>query len=250
MAVVVADSRRALTAVFAHPDDETYATGATIARYAAEGVRCSLYCATNGDAGKTSGIPVSSPEELGAMRREELREACGVLGIERVEFGGHGDGKLGEADEQQVVGEIVRLIRQEQPDVVLTFGPEGAPTEHRDHKAISAFALRAVGLAGSPDEFPEQLLGTVRAHQVRRVCFVTWPAPQPDELYQAIGQPAHIRIDAHHWNGKKLEAYAAHRSQQQHRANFERYAIVDAEWYSVAAGFPAPEGAEDLFSGV
>ena len=221
-----------------------------MARYAAEDVRCSLYCATNGDAGKTSGIPVSSPEELGHIRREELREACAVLGIERVEFGGHGDGKLGEVDEQQVVGEIVRLIRQEQPTVVLTFGPEGAPTQHRDHKAISRFALRAVQCAGSSDEFPEQLMGAVRPHQVSRLCYVTWPAPQPGELYQTIGQPAHIRIDARHWNGKKMEAYVAHRSQGQHHENFKRYAIVDAEWYSVASGVPAPEGAADLFSGL
>ena len=70
------------------------------------------------------------------------------------------------------------------------------------------------------------------------------------ELYQAIGQPAHIRIDAQHWTGRKLEAYLAHRSQRQHQDNFERYAIVDSEWYSVAAGLPAPEGAEDLFSGL
>ena len=173
-----------------------------------------------------------------------------MLGIERLEFGGHGDGCLGQADEQQVIGEIVRLIRRERPDVVLTFGPEGAPNEHRDHKAISSMARRAFECAGSPDEFPEQLMGSVRPHQVRRLCFVTWPAPQPGELYQAVGQPAHVRIDARHWNGKKLEAYSAHRSQQLHKANFARYALVDAEWYSVTAGVPAPSGAADLFSGL
>ncbi|CAN5798608.1 hypothetical protein BH11GEM2_BH11GEM2_20930 [soil metagenome] len=144
----------------------------------------------------------------------------------------------------------MRLIRQERPDVVLTFGPEGAPTEHRDHKAISILARRAVECAGSPDAFPEQLLGAIRPHQVRRLCYVTWPVPQPGELYQTVGQPAHIRIDAQHWNGRKMEAYVAHRSQQQHRDNFLRYAIVDAEWYSVAAGVPAPEGAVDLFAGL
>jgi LmbE family N-acetylglucosaminyl deacetylase len=133
---------------------------------------------------------------------------------------------------------------------VLTFGPEGAPTEHRDHKAISRLTRRAVECAGEPGEFPEQLMGAVRPHVVGRLCFVTWPAPQPGELYQAIGQPAHIRIDARHWNGRKLEAYLAHRSQQQHRQNFERYAIVDAEWYSVGIGAPAPEGATDLLAGL
>jgi LmbE family N-acetylglucosaminyl deacetylase len=184
------------------------------------------------------------------VRRAELREACGILGIERLELGGHDDGRLGDADDQQVIGEIVRLLRQERPDVVLTFGPEGAPTEHRDHKAISEFARRAVECAASDTEFPEQLMGTVRPHRVRRICFVTWPAPKPGDLYQAVGQPAHIRIDAHHWNGRKLEAYLSHRSQRQHQENFERYAMVEAEWYSVAGGTPAPNGAEDLFAGL
>ena len=184
------------------------------------------------------------------MRRAELREACGVLGIERLELGGHGDGKLAEADDQQVIGEIVRLIRQERPDVVLTFGPEGAPTQHRDHKAISQLTRRAVECAATDGEFPEQLMGTVRPHRVGRLCFVTWPTPSPDDHYQTIGQPAHIRIDAHHWNGKKLEAYLSHRSQRQHQDLFERYSIVEGEWYSVAAGVPAPDGAEDLFVGL
>ncbi len=171
-----------------------------------------------------------------------------MLGVQRVDFGGHGDGKLAQADEQQVMGEIVRLLRQEQPEVVLTFGPEGAPTQHRDHIAISSLTRRAIECAASDSEYPEQLMGTVRPHRVARLCVVTWPAPMPGDLYQAIGQPAHIRIDAGPWNGKKREAFLSHRSQRQ--ANFERYALVDAEWYCVAWGAAAPLNAEDLFSGL
>ena len=167
-----------------------------------------------------------------------------------MEFGGHGDGRLADADPQDVIGEIVRLIRQERPEVVLTFGPEGAPTQHRDHVTISSLARRAVECAGSAGEYPEQLMGSVRAHQARRLCVVTWPAPKPGDLYQAVGQPGHIRIDAGPWNGRKREAYLAHRSQRQHQANFERYALVDAEWYSVAWGDAAPLNAEDLFIGL
>src|SRR4051812_41681556 len=123
---------RALTALFAHPDDETYATGGTLAKLAAEGVRCSLYCATDGDAGRSSGIPVSSRAELGALRRAELRAAGDLLGIQTMTHGGHSDGALAAADPDQVMSEMVALVRRERPDVVLTFGPEGAPTMHRD----------------------------------------------------------------------------------------------------------------------
>src|SRR3954470_2077015 len=112
---------RRLTAVFAHPDDETYATGGTLARYASEGVRCSLYCATDGDAGQSSGIPVSTRGELGALRRAELRAACDVLGVQSVVCGGHPDGDLHGIDPEVVIGEIVAMIRREQPEVVITF---------------------------------------------------------------------------------------------------------------------------------
>jgi LmbE family N-acetylglucosaminyl deacetylase len=119
---------RALAAVFAHPDDETFATGGTLAKYADEGARISLYCATDGDAGRTSGIPVASREELGRIRRAELLDACARLGIRSVDHGGHADGALNSADPDVVLGQIVAFLRRERPQVVLTFGPEGAPT--------------------------------------------------------------------------------------------------------------------------
>ena len=72
---------RALAAVFAHPDDETFAMGGTLAKHADAGARVSLYCATDGDAGRASGIPFSSREELGRIRRAELLEACARLGV-------------------------------------------------------------------------------------------------------------------------------------------------------------------------
>jgi LmbE family N-acetylglucosaminyl deacetylase len=51
-----------IACVFAHPDDETFCVGGTIAKYAAAGIRIDLFCATNGDAGKNSSVPVSSRE--------------------------------------------------------------------------------------------------------------------------------------------------------------------------------------------
>src|ERR671914_2636657 len=70
-----------VAAVFAHPDDETFSIGGTIATYAARGVRWNLFCATDGDAGRTSGVPVASRAELGALRRNELIAAARLLGV-------------------------------------------------------------------------------------------------------------------------------------------------------------------------
>ena len=238
-----------LAAIFAHPDDETYATGATIARYASGGARCSLYCATDGGAGQSSGIPVSSREALGRLRRGELAAAVGVLGIATVECGGHPDGQLGQADADVVIGEIVSLIRRERPDVVLTFGPEGAPTQHRDHRVISRLATAAFLLADTT-AYAEQFVNGATPHRPRRLCYVTWPLPEPDAFYRTEGQPIDVPLDARPWIDRKRQAFLSHASQQQHRENFERYALTDSECYFVAIGAPAPPGATDLFAGL
>ncbi len=241
---------RRLTALFAHPDDETYAIGGTLARYSSDGVRCSLYCATDGDAGRSSGIPVSSREELGTLRREELRSACVVLGIETLICGGHPDGAVAATDPDAVIEEMVRLIRVERPHVVLTFGPEGAPTAHRDHRALSRLATAAFLLAGTATAFPAQVADGLAPHRPSRLCYVTWPTPPPDAELRTQGQPRDIRVSIRQWRERKIAAFDAHRSQHQHRASFEQLALTDGEDYFVAAGAPAPVGATDLFAGL
>src|SRR4051812_33901538 len=107
--------------VFAHPDDETFCVGGIVAKYAAAGVIFDLFCATDGDAGKAAGVPVSSREELAAIRRVETREACRILGIEAIDFGGYSDGAVEQADQNTLVGDIVAFIRRTKPDVVIGF---------------------------------------------------------------------------------------------------------------------------------
>jgi LmbE family N-acetylglucosaminyl deacetylase len=241
---------RRLTAVFAHPDDETFAVGGTLARYADDGVRCSIYCATDGDAGRSSGIPVSSPAELAALRREEMRAACEALGVATIERGGHPDGGLAAVDPEMVLAEIVRLIRRERPEVVLTFGPEGAPTRHRDHRAISRLATAAYLLADTTTAYPEQLAEGLAPHRAERLCYVTWPDPPPGAELDTEGQPTDIRVAVQAWLPRKQQAFEAHRTQHQHRAHFERLALFDTEDFFVAMGVPVPRGATDLFAGL
>jgi LmbE family N-acetylglucosaminyl deacetylase len=241
---------RGLTAVFAHPDDETFAIGGTLARYSSDGVRCSLYCATDGDAGQSSGIPVSSPAELGALRREELSCAARILGIRTIERGGHGDGALAAADPEVVMEQIVALLRRERPAVVVTFGPEGAPTRHRDHRAISRLATSAVLLAGTTTAYTEQLANGLQPHRAERLCYVTWEPPPPGFEPDTEGQPIDISVPVSDWLRRKQEAFEAHRTQHQHRAHFERLALTVAEHFFVAIGRSAPAGATDLFGGL
>ncbi len=241
---------RALAAVFAHPDDETFATGATLARYADDGVRCSLYCATDGDAGRSSGIPVSSRAELGAMRRTELHAACEILGIGPIVTGGHPDGALHGVDPDVVLGEIVALIRRERPQVVVTFGPEGAPTRHKDHRAIHRLATSAFLLAGTATAFAEQVAEGLAPHRPARLAYVTWPTPAPDSAFPTEGQPMHVSVAATEWLPRKMAAFLAHRTQREHAGHFTSLGMLPTEDYYVASGIAAPAGSTSLFDGL
>jgi LmbE family N-acetylglucosaminyl deacetylase len=236
---------RRLGLVFAHPDDETFAIGGILAAERERGTHVALFCATDGDAGKTSGIPVSSREELGRLRRLELHAAAKVLGIAEVVSAGHPDGALGAVDADLLTGEIVRFLRGTRPEVVITFGPEGAPTGHRDHRAISRAATAAWFLSGVATAYPE----AGPPHAPRRLLYATWDPPEPGAELQLLGQPAHVRVDTRPFHDVKREAFLAHASQRQHEARFIELGITDAELLSLAAGEPfASLPATDIFA--
>jgi LmbE family N-acetylglucosaminyl deacetylase len=156
---------RTLLAIFAHPDDETFFAGGTLARYAHQGVRVVLACATRGEAGAVNDA-ACCPKDLGKARAQELRCACRILGIKELRFLGYRDSGLNDPDEDQhpkalvradpeeVVDRILRLFLEFRPQVVLSFGPDGG-YGHPDHVAIHDHTLTAWRCAGNPQRCPE-----------------------------------------------------------------------------------------------
>ena len=136
---------RSLLVILAHPDDESFPMGGTLAKYAAEGVRISLICATRGEAG----IPGLSPEATGQLRERELRAAAAALGLAEVRFLGYYDGQLAQADPDQAIGQLAKVMREIRPQAVITFGPDGI-SAHPDHLAIHRFTTQAFDRANLP----------------------------------------------------------------------------------------------------
>jgi LmbE family N-acetylglucosaminyl deacetylase len=124
--------------ILAHPDDESFGAGGTLAKYAHQGVQVILLCATRGEAG----ISGAKPEEAGAVREQELRQAAKFLGIE-VYFLGYQDGGLSREDPAKLLEHIVSWINRVQPQVILTFGPDGV-SGHPDHVTVSHIVTQAV----------------------------------------------------------------------------------------------------------
>jgi LmbE family N-acetylglucosaminyl deacetylase len=242
---------RRIACVFAHPDDETFCTGGTIAKYCSAGIGTDLFCATNGDAGKTSGVPVSSREELAKIRQEELRSAARVLGIESIEFANYVDGRLHELEPTNLIGDVVAFLRRTKPTIVIGFGPEGAPTGHRDHRAMSRVVTAAFFLAGLKTSYPEQIDGGLEPHAAQRLYYHAWKYPHRDPRLKLESVPATVAIDNRSWLDRKLSAFKEHKTQQYAYDLFVNDVLLDYEYYALAAGTPQPSAMDDdLFSGL
>ncbi|KAA3659357.1 MAG: PIG-L family deacetylase [Chloroflexi bacterium] len=134
-----------LLAIIAHPDDETYRAGGTLALLAQNGAQVWVLCATRGE----RGIAKLSPEDAGSIRQTELVCACRTLGIEPPRFLDYEDGTLSQGDGEQAIGQIARAIRELRPQALLTWPPDGV-SGHPDHSAVSRWTDEAWRLAADP----------------------------------------------------------------------------------------------------
>jgi LmbE family N-acetylglucosaminyl deacetylase len=147
-------------AVLAHPDDEGFGCGGTLAALVAGGHRVTLICATNGDVGEISDPALATPETLWQVRQRELRTAMDVTGIEDVRFLNYRDSgmagtedndhqsSLFQAPEAKVVEQVAAVIRETRPDVVITHDPTGG-YGHPDHVTICRRTVSAVELCSN-----------------------------------------------------------------------------------------------------
>src|SRR4051812_48711123 len=144
-----------LMAILAHPDDESLGFGGTLAKYAAEAVEIHLLTATRGERGRFGANGKGAdPAEVGRVREGELRAAAAVLGIGDVSILGYPDGNVDQIEPGIAISAIAGHIRRIRPDVVVTFGPEGA-YGHPDHIAISQFTTAAVVCASDAGYFAD-----------------------------------------------------------------------------------------------
>jgi LmbE family N-acetylglucosaminyl deacetylase len=168
------NARLKLLGVFAHPDDEVFCAGGTFARYAAEGAEVMVVSATKGDAGQIRDAKIATRRTLGDVRALELQESCRRLGVQHCQCLDYGDGTLRELDINILIEHITEIIRRFQPDVVITFGEDGA-YGHPDHIVISMATTQACQRSGMPDHFPQQLSNGLKPHAPARLYHSHFP---------------------------------------------------------------------------
>lgn len=168
---------RRMLVVLAHPDDESFGMGGTLARYAAEGVEVHIAIATDGVAGSVAEGYEHTLAELAAVRAQELQAAVSILGGHLHMLGYRDSGYIGDpANENpgafiqqnvaEVAGRIVALIREIRPQVVVTHDETGGYF-HPDHIMCWKVTTPAFFAAGDPVQYPD----------------ISFPAHQPERLY-------------------------------------------------------------------
>ncbi|MEK3885532.1 PIG-L family deacetylase [Paenibacillus sp. PL2-23] len=190
------NKQKKLLAVFAHPDDETFICGGTLAKYANEGVDITLVSATRGEMGRRMGNPpYVNRESMPEVREQELKQACDILGIARLQFFDIRDKTVEFHDAALLEQRIQALLQELQPEVVLTFHEKlgGHPDHNAIGKATTAAYLRS-GLTGG-------------------LYFISFGSAMAQPERFGYTREDIVRVDMNAYKRTKLAAFRAHRCQ-------------------------------------
>ncbi|GAB3815794.1 N-acetyl-1-D-myo-inositol-2-amino-2-deoxy-alpha-D -glucopyranoside deacetylase [Micromonospora zhanjiangensis] len=282
---------RRLLLVHAHPDDESISTGATMAHYAAAGAHVTLVTCTLGEEGEIhvpalAGLAAAEADQLGGYRVAELAAACAALGVTDHRFlGGAGryrdSGMLGlptndhprafwRADLDTAAGQLVEIMREVRPQVLITYDPNGF-YGHPDHIQAHRVAMRAAELAAAEGIGPDKIYWTALPKSVLAAGLEAF-GTSSDNPFAGVeraedlpfGSPESeiaARIDATDSGAAKEAAMRAHATQIP--ANSWLHSIarnfgaesLGVEFYTLAAGGKGPGTGrygweDDLFAGL
>ncbi|WP_263384407.1 PIG-L deacetylase family protein [Granulicella arctica] len=234
--------------VVAHPDDECFAFGGALALAAERGIETYVICLTDGQAATNRGEAVSG-EELGKMRRDEFAASCKVLGVRHHELLDYQDARLEFADFSRAAGRLVERMRRFQPDVVLTFGGDGALNTHADHMMVSSLTTAAFHWAGREKRYPD----LAKVFQPTRLFYLSTNFFLPDRQ-APLPIPWSVKLDIESVRSKKTDAFRVHTSQaplmERTKSLFDTYG--GEEYYALVATAESQPArlSVDLFEGL
>ncbi len=237
----MSEHKKSLLVAVAHPDDETFGMGGTMAAFAEQGWHVTVVCATRGEVGEISDPALATPEALGAVREQELRSACRVLGVEDVRFLDYRDSgmegtpenadarALCNADPATVTEEFAAILRDAEPQIVLTWDPSGG-YGHPDHRAVHRFATAAfeqeAARAGGPaalyyTALPVHLFQEM-TEELRKQGIEFGNESMRERAEQLPHLTATTEIDVAGYADRKVESFKERRTQTQNESFFEK----------------------------
>jgi N-acetyl-1-D-myo-inositol-2-amino-2-deoxy-alpha-D-glucopyranoside deacetylase len=263
-----------LMLVHAHPDDESISTGGVMMKAKAHGHRVVLATATRGEVGEIHNMdPEATRPRLGEIRTEELKAAGEILGVDRIEFLGYRDsGMVDTADNKdprsfhqarldEAAAKLAVLIRDERPDVVVTYAEDGV-YGHPDHIKAHHVTNAALELVEREGWAPKKLYYTAIPRSMMEEFMKQMPeeAQSQNTNMRIAGTPDELvttRVDVHDYVDQKRKAFGAHVSQNDPNSWFATMAsqiyemAFGTEYYQLVRGKPGSELPEqDLFAGI
>jgi len=263
-----------LLLVHAHPDDEAISTGGVMMKAKAHGHRVVLVTATRGEVGEIYNMDeAASRPRLGEIRTEELKAAGEIMGVDRIEFLGYRDsGMVDTADNKdprsfhqarldEAAGKLAVVIRDERPDVVVTYAEDGV-YGHPDHIKAHHVTNAAFDILEREGWAPGKLYYTEIPRSMMEAFMKQMPeeAQRQNTNMRIAGTPDELvttRVDVHDYVDQKRKAFAAHVSQNDPNSWFTTMAsqiyelAFGTEYYQLARGKAGPEAPEkDLFDGI
>jgi LmbE family N-acetylglucosaminyl deacetylase len=252
-----------LSLVFAHPDDDSFGVGGTIAKHR-DDLELQVILATSGEAGLIADPSLATRENLGQVREEESRASYRALGVQPEEhFLHYPDGGLLDVDREELVSKVTELLGAFRPDVVVTFGPEGV-TKHDDHVTMHHVGTEAFHRAreGADGGFRRLFYVAIPASRIdafRELQRMAGQEPfNPEDPFQPRGVPDEtiaVWADVTAYWKTKQEALLAHRTQSSEIEEIPEEArpLVFGHEHFVQA-WPDPEPGSprlgDLFDGL
>lgn len=238
--------------VFAHPDDESFLGGGTLAYYEQQGHHTALLTVTDGQAGR-AGLngrdPLATRDTLAALRREETQRAVAILGIGELIQPGWMDGALADVPDEKGTALVVEEIRRLRPHVIMSFGPEGGGNGHADHKATCRWTEAAFDKAADPN-YPSER----PPHTVLKYYWQTWPSTV--DLHRGISSaPTTTVIELGEAITRiKVRAFEEHQSQHDHLEMYKQIQedLGHCEYFRLAQSRVGGTDVEerDLFEGI
>ena len=276
-----------ILAVLAHPDDETFGLGGTLALYAQKGYETYYVCATRGEVGAADEEFMMGYKDTAEMRTDELMRAAKILGLKEVFFLGYRDSGMPGSDDNkhpnaqvahpidEVAGRVVKYIRDLKPDIVLTFDPIGG-YKHPDHIHIQRATTLAFEKADDASFHPEAgspFKPRALYYQVFPRGFLKWAVrlmplfgKDPTKFGRngdidltdlIVDYPTHVRMDLRSVTEIKRHASAQHASQgggQMRRGMMGFIMRMVGEKEDYMRAYPPVDGnfgrKRDLFDGI
>ncbi len=255
-------TRRRLALVFAHPDDDTFTSGATIALHTEDADVLSIL-ATSGEGGNIAPGSGATRVTLGVEREREGRAAYEELGNPqaRLEFLRHPDGGIAGVDRESLVRQVTALLEEFAPEVVITFGPDGI-TKHKDHVTMGDVGTEAFHRARlwskAPGVFRRLLYVAIpwsRIREYQRMQTAAGRQPMdPKAPFTPRGvddDTIAVRVDAGPVIERVVRALRAHRTQSAEIEGFTEEQLLHAFGTEhFVRAWPARDGEEPILTDV